>query len=424
MRVLARHGVMIGWRTVDRSHSDHLTWLGRSGPGTAWLVQARRGKVWLGVVFIFQFNGVPQMSPAVQSSQSIAELTKALNRFHQVCPKIPKSCKNPFLKSKYADLSTILDIVQPVLNECELVVQQHPTSDYGLTTIVSHTSGEWMSSEYKMQPLESVVEKGNAATGGVAIKAITPQSIGSVITYQRRYALGAILALNIDDDNDGNPPEMMSPVNQAPKKTAAELMAEAAAKATASQPGVEQVAVQAAPATSTATAQPSAPTPGSELESTKGQRELIEKLFDQLNASPEDRLRIIKKRGVQTLRSFNFAQAGELIAALERKLKEMTATTSNLVDTSGAASDAGVHAVNGKNPGTATIEQVAQIKSELDQWEQAQLGVVADFIARLQSSGVAKIADLSFADASDLLGAIQMKNIAGFFERELAGASA
>jgi hypothetical protein len=211
----------------------------------------------------------------------------------------------------------------------------------------------------------------------------------------------------------------------APKKTAAELMAEAAAKATASQPGVEQVAVQAAPATSTATVQPTtAPTPGSELESSKGQRELIEKLFDQLNASPEDRIRIIKKRGVQALRSFNFAQAGELIAALERKLKELNATASNLVDTSGAASDSGVHSVNGKNPGTATIEQVTQIKSELDQWEQLQPGVVADFIARLQSSGVFKIADLSFADASDLLGAIQIKNIAGFFERELAGASA
>ena len=31
-----------------------------------------------------------------------------------------------------------------------------------------------------------------------------PQGAGSVITYQRRYALGAILGLNIDEDNDGN----------------------------------------------------------------------------------------------------------------------------------------------------------------------------------------------------------------------------
>jgi hypothetical protein len=31
-----------------------------------------------------------------------------------------------------------------------------------------------------------------------------PQGLGSAITYQRRYALGAILNLNIDEDDDGN----------------------------------------------------------------------------------------------------------------------------------------------------------------------------------------------------------------------------
>ena len=32
----------------------------------------------------------------------------------------------------------------------------------------------------------------------------SPQDAGSVITYQRRYAIGAILNLNIDEDDDGN----------------------------------------------------------------------------------------------------------------------------------------------------------------------------------------------------------------------------
>ena len=31
-----------------------------------------------------------------------------------------------------------------------------------------------------------------------------PQGAGSVITYQRRYALGAVLGLNIDEDDDAN----------------------------------------------------------------------------------------------------------------------------------------------------------------------------------------------------------------------------
>jgi len=33
---------------------------------------------------------------------------------------------------------------------------------------------------------------------------MSTQGIGSAITYARRYALGAILGLNIDDDDDGN----------------------------------------------------------------------------------------------------------------------------------------------------------------------------------------------------------------------------
>jgi hypothetical protein len=50
-----------------------------------------------------------------------------------------------------------------------------------------HVSGEWMSESYEMQPTKH-----------------DPQGAGSVITYQRRYALGAILGLNIDEDDDAN----------------------------------------------------------------------------------------------------------------------------------------------------------------------------------------------------------------------------
>lgn len=51
-----------------------------------------------------------------------------------------------------------------------------------------------------------------------------PQGVGSCITYQRRYAIGAILCLNIDDDDDaniasGNTAQKEQPKEQ-PKKTA------------------------------------------------------------------------------------------------------------------------------------------------------------------------------------------------------------
>jgi len=68
-----------------------------------------------------------------------------------------------------------------------LAISQFPDGD-ALTTIIVHSeSGEWMESSYVMP-----VAKQN-----------DPQAMGSAMTYARRYALGSILNLNIDDDDDG-----------------------------------------------------------------------------------------------------------------------------------------------------------------------------------------------------------------------------
>lgn len=196
----------------------------------------------------------------------------------------------------------------------------------------------------------------------------------------------------------------------APKKTAAELMAEAAAKVEAQ--------TTAAPAQTTAAT----------LQITEGQCRLIVSLFDQLGTSVADRQKVIAKRGVSTLAEFNFEQGGELIAGLEKKLAEakakaasslVTSTTSSTLDASGAATGEGISGIRTKEPRTATVDQVAAIKSAMAEWEQVQPGVSADFVARLQSSGFQKIADLSYADAADLLSAVEVKNIANFFEQQL-----
>ena len=50
-----------------------------------------------------------------------------------------------------------------------------------------HTSGQWIAERFYMKPIKA-----------------DPQAYGSVITYQRRYALSAILGLNTDEDDDGN----------------------------------------------------------------------------------------------------------------------------------------------------------------------------------------------------------------------------
>lgn len=121
------------------------------------------------------------------TSDSIKAISTALVAFHKEVGKIAKDAKNPFFKSKYASLSGILDAISEPLVNNGLSIVQFPEGDTGLTTRLVHTSGEWMESTYAMKPVKD-----------------TPQDRGSAITYQRRYAVGAILSLNIDEDDDGN----------------------------------------------------------------------------------------------------------------------------------------------------------------------------------------------------------------------------
>ena len=123
----------------------------------------------------------------MERSETIKELTIALCKFHGEVEKIKKTETNPFFKNKYADLSSILSAIDTPLCNNGLVVTQHPTGEHELETMLLHISGEHLSSTYKMKPTKD-----------------DPQGLGSTITYQRRYALGAILGLNIDIDDDGN----------------------------------------------------------------------------------------------------------------------------------------------------------------------------------------------------------------------------
>lgn len=123
----------------------------------------------------------------LQKSDSIKNLTKALITFHVKVDTIKKDAKNPFFKSSYASLSNILDATNDALIESGLTIAQFPVGDYGLETILMHESGEWIQASYQMKPVKD-----------------DPQGRGSAITYARRYAIAAILSLNIDDDDDGN----------------------------------------------------------------------------------------------------------------------------------------------------------------------------------------------------------------------------
>jgi len=124
----------------------------------------------------------------MNKSESLKNIGKALMVFHTKVGKIGKDASNPFFKSKYASLSNILESISTPLAECGLTFTQFPTDENGLTTILIHgESGEFIESCYQMRPVKD-----------------DPQGRGSAITYQRRYALAAVLGLNIDEDDDAN----------------------------------------------------------------------------------------------------------------------------------------------------------------------------------------------------------------------------
>jgi hypothetical protein len=95
-------------------------------------------------------------------------------------------------KYKYADLATVEATAQPHLKKNKLsVTQPIDEADNGSTylkTIIRHESGE--SEQTRIR---------------VPIEGVSPQDVGSVVTYYRRYAFSAALGIAVEgEDDDGD----------------------------------------------------------------------------------------------------------------------------------------------------------------------------------------------------------------------------
>ncbi|OEC87854.1 MULTISPECIES: ERF family protein [Methanobacterium] len=133
-------------------------------------------------------------------------LVKALCKVQEEITNPIAEATNPFFKSKYATLSSILNLVRPLLSKNGLYLYQNAGNDENyvyIETKLIHTSGEYLqSSRLYLKPDKK-----------------TPQGIGSTITYGRRYQLAAVLGICDQDDDDGNAAESgESQQKQAPKK--------------------------------------------------------------------------------------------------------------------------------------------------------------------------------------------------------------
>lgn len=116
------------------------------------------------------------------------KLFSALAIFREIVSSVKKDADNPFFKSKYADLPSILEVIKEPLHESGLAVThkcKSIDSGFVVVTTLGHTeSGEFMESEFP-------------------VFGSKPQEIGSSISYARRYNLLALLDVPTEDD-DGN----------------------------------------------------------------------------------------------------------------------------------------------------------------------------------------------------------------------------
>ena len=136
-----------------------------------------------------------------RSSDTIATIAAALAKAQMELTNPEKSLvgtiRSPFPREadrtfRYAPLSTGLDIVRKGLGRHEIATIQSTEIDkeaglLRLTTILAHSSGEWVSSEWPVCQISDIA---------------SAQRMGAALTYARRYALFTLVGIAGEDDLD------------------------------------------------------------------------------------------------------------------------------------------------------------------------------------------------------------------------------
>jgi len=123
----------------------------------------------------------------MEMSTEIGALAAALAKAQHTMKGAAKDSTNPHFKSKYADLASVWDAAREALTVNGLSIVQGASADaekVTVTTLLLHTSGQWVK---------------DALTASA--RDAGPQSVGSCITYGRRYGLAAMVGIAPEDDD-------------------------------------------------------------------------------------------------------------------------------------------------------------------------------------------------------------------------------
>lgn len=141
----------------------------------------------------------------MQKSESIKHIAAALNKAQAEMSGAKKGANNPFFKSKYADMNSVVDAVRIPFCNNGLSYSQFPImqdNKVGVETILMHESGEWMSDILVLPMVKQ-----------------DPQAAGSAITYAKRYALQSIAGIPSEDDDGNAASSQKQPVKQSSQNT-------------------------------------------------------------------------------------------------------------------------------------------------------------------------------------------------------------
>jgi hypothetical protein len=135
----------------------------------------------------------------MKSSDTLTKISPALVKAINAIEGVKKGADNPFFKSKYANLESVIEAAHDALSANGLAVMQGPGPMDGncitLTTRLVHESGEWIETDFSLPAGK-----------------MDPQAAGSAITYARRYSLMAMLCIPaVDDDGEAAMPRSTKP---------------------------------------------------------------------------------------------------------------------------------------------------------------------------------------------------------------------
>tara|TARA_R110002096_G_scaffold174144_2_gene349892 strand:+ start:436 stop:945 length:510 start_codon:yes stop_codon:yes gene_type:complete len=124
-------------------------------------------------------------------SETIGKIAGSLAKAQSEMTMVEAKSTNPFFNSKYASLASVLETAMPALNKYEIALVQgnrwdNDNNGFYITSMLMHSSGEWIKSEIRMPIMKK-----------------DPHGVGAATTYGRRYLLSSMVGIAQADD-DGN----------------------------------------------------------------------------------------------------------------------------------------------------------------------------------------------------------------------------